>query len=178
MTTSELTKTEDFSLSAELFRDAMRNLASGVSLITIPGVNGEPQGMLATAVSSVTAAPPTVLICVQRTATMYDALIAGGSFCVNFLGQHHLDLAKRFSDPTNRQSRFQFDNWLTLHTGAPVLEDALSSLDCSVLKVVEVGSHDVIFGQVLAARGGGCEPPLVYFNRNYGGFADIRDQAA
>jgi flavin reductase (DIM6/NTAB) family NADH-FMN oxidoreductase RutF len=161
------------STTANDFRDAMRNLTGGVSLITIPGIDGEPQGMLATAVSSVTDSPPTVLVCIRKLAAIHDALITGGTFCVNFLAEHHLDLAQRFSSPEARQTRFQHNKWMMLHSESPVLEDALSSLDCSLEEIVEVGSHNVIFGRVLSTRSAQAGWPLLYFNRNYGGFSKI-----
>lgn len=158
--------------SVEGFRDAMRHLASGVSLITSRGPNGRRHGMLATAVSSVTADPPTILVCVNRNATMHDDLVESGSFCVNFLGQRHRELSQRFSSSEARSSRFDVDNWTTLTTGAPVLGDALSVLDCRLDSAVEVGTHSVLFGQVRGIRVAppSSDKPLVYYDRQYGEF--------
>ena len=157
------------------FRDAMRHLASGVSLVTAMGPDGRRQGMLATAVSSVTADPPTILVCVNQTATMHDALIESRNFCVNFLGHRHLELSRRFSSPEARESRFDADDWTTLSTGAPVLEGALSALDCRLESVVEVGSHSVIFGKVMEIRvvPAAGDKPLVYYDRQYGEFVGV-----
>lgn len=164
-----------FSPPVEEFRDAMRHLASGVSLITTRGRDGSRHGMLATSVSSVTADPPTILVCINRNATMHGDLIGSGSFCVNFLGQRHRDLSRRFSSSEARSSRFDSDRWTTLKTGAPVLEGALSVLDCHLQNTVEVGSHSVLFGEV---RGISVAPPaddgpLLYYDRQYGEFVGV-----
>ena len=157
------------------FRDAMRHLASGVTLVTTKGLDGRRQGMLATAVSSVTADPPTILVCVNRTATMHNDLLECRSFCVNFLGHKHLELSRRFSSSEARESRFDADGWTTLTTGAPVLEGALSALDCRLESAVEVGSHSVVFGKVLAIRvaPSAGDKPLLYFDRQYGEFVGV-----
>lgn len=162
-------------LHADGFRAAMRFLASGVSLITTRRPDGVAQGMLATAVSSVTADPPTILICVNRSATMHDDLVASGNVCVNFLGQQHLALSRRFSSSEARESRFEMGNWTRLRTNAPVLESALSALDCAVEKTVEVGSHTIILARVLALKVDptAADRPLVYYDRQYGGFASL-----
>ena len=165
--------TDDLDIpSVEGFRDAMRHLASGVSLITSRGPNGRRHGMLATAVSSVTADPPTILVCVNRNATMHDDLIKSGYFCVNFLGQRHRELSRRFSSSEARGNRFDVGNWTTLTTGAPVLDDALSVLDCRLNSAVEVGSHSVLFGKVQGIRvaSSSNDKPLLYYDRQYGEF--------
>lgn len=157
------------------FRDAMRHLASGVSLVTTKGLDGRRQGMLATAVSSVTADPPTILVCVNRTATMHNDLLESRNFCVNFLGHGHLELSRRFSSSEARESRFDADGWMTLSTGAPVLDGALSALDCRLESAVEVGSHSVIFGKVIAIKvaPAAADRPLLYFDRQYGEFVGV-----
>lgn len=157
------------------FRDAMRYLAGGVSLVTTTGLDGRRQGMLATAVSSVTADPPTILVCVNRTATMHNDLLKIRNFCVNVLRRGHLDLSRRFSSPEARESRFGTSDWTTLATGAPVLEDALSALDCELERAVEVGSHSVLFGKVVGIRAAddAAGKPLLYYNRQYGEFVGI-----
>lgn len=157
------------------FRDAMRHLASGVSLVTTKGLDGRRQGMLATAVSSVTADPPTILVCVNRTATMHKDLIESRNFCVNFLGHRHLDLSRKFSSSEARDSRFDGSGWTTLGTGAPVLESALSALDCELVSAVEVGSHTVLFGKVVESQvaTGSDEKPLLYYDRQYGEFVGV-----
>jgi flavin reductase (DIM6/NTAB) family NADH-FMN oxidoreductase RutF len=165
----------DFIPPVAEFRDAMRHLASGVSLVTTMGRDGRRQGMLATAVSSVTADPPTILVCVNRTATMHNALIESRNFCVNFLGQRHLELSRRFSSSEARESRFDADHWTTLSTGAPVLDGALSALDCQLESAVEVGSHSVVFGKVVEIRVAppSVGKPLVYYDRQYGEFVGV-----
>lgn len=157
------------------FRNALRHLASGVSLVTTKGLSGKRHGMLATAVSSVTADPPTILVCVNRSATMHNDLIESRNFSVNFLGQKHLGLSKRFSSSEARESRFDTHHWIELSTGAPVLDGALSALDCQLESAVEVGSHSVLFGRVIDIKVSppAGDRPLLYYDRQYGEFVRV-----
>ena len=159
-------------MSAERFRAAMRCLANGVSLITCRRADGAPQGMLATAVTSVTADPPTLLICINRTATMHEDLVMGRAFCVNFLGAQHVGLTRRFASAAARETRFDPADWADLQTGSPALRSALASLDCRVESVSQAGSHSVLMGRVVAEQvNSPPAQPLVYFDGRYGGWA-------
>lgn len=161
--------------SADTFRAALRHLASGVSLITTKDADGAPMGMLATAVSSVTAEPPTILICINHTATMHAALMESRIFCVNFLALANDNVAQRFTGSVPREARFDEGQWETLASGAPVLGNAHASLDCEISQITEMGSHSVIFGKVLAAKVAPSEAsqPLVFHNRAYGSFTAL-----
>lgn len=166
---------QDAVLAIDEFRDAMRHLASGVSLVTTKSLDGRRQGMLATAVSSVTSEPPTILVCVNRSAAMHNDLVQSRNFCVNFLGHRHLELSRRFSSSDARDSRFDTGAWTTLETGAPVLDDALSAVDCRLESAVEVGSHSVLFGKVIGIKvlPESVGKPLLYYDRQYGEFVGV-----
>lgn len=111
-------------MDAELFKRGMRRLASGVSLITTID-DGVRYGLVATAVSSVSAAPPTLLICVNTAASAHDHVAAAGVFCVNILAEGHEDVAARFSSSRDRETRFASGEWRQIETGAPALVGAL-----------------------------------------------------
>lgn len=92
-------------IEAALFKSGMRRLAAGVSLITTT-FNGEHHGLVATSVCSVSAEPPSLLVCVNQVASSHSAIQQAGFFCVNLLAQDDDELAKRFSDPAARATRF------------------------------------------------------------------------
>ncbi len=150
------------------FLEGMSRLAAGVSLITTLDERDAPAGMLATAVTSVSSDPPTLLVCVNREATMHADLIRSGVFCVSVLSQSNAAIAKLFSSGKNRERRFLSGNWQRLTTGAPALEDSLVAFDCRFEQTVRAGTHTVIFGRVLDVlkrpTSGG---PLIYFDRGY-----------
>ncbi|WP_246519938.1 flavin reductase family protein [Ancylobacter lacus] len=146
------------------FRAAMRELAGGVTIITAAGPNG-PRGLTATAVCSVSAEPPTLLVCVNRATEGHGAIDGAGSFCVNVTATEHRDLAEHFAGRGGLRGaeRFLHGRWDTLATGAPVLADALAAFDCRVIQRLDWGTHTVFLGAVAATRIAAAErPALVY----------------
>jgi flavin reductase (DIM6/NTAB) family NADH-FMN oxidoreductase RutF len=111
---------------------------------------------------SLTAEPPQVGVAVNRTVTAHPALCANKFFCVNTLGADHHDLARRFSGPVKGLERFSEGRWSRLSTGAPVLEDAIISLDCRVVEQVELSTHTLFVGAVEAVRKSTDAQPLLF----------------
>lgn len=149
------------------FKAGMRSLAAGVSLITTMD-EGTPHGLVATAVSSVSADPPTLLVCINQAASLHDPLKRTGLFCVNLLREADAGLAHRFSSPERRHERFESGKWLISERVAPVLEDAVVAFECEVVGQFPHGSHTIFLGAVRCVHDYSQDrSPLVYFNRGY-----------
>ena len=149
----------------DLFKLGMRRLAAGVSLITTRDETGARHGLIATSVTSVCLTPPSLLTCINKSASSHDTLVKAGFFCVNLLPEGADDIAMRFSSSRFRDVRFAEGNWSELETGSPVLEEALASFDCRITNMVEASSHTIFIGEVVAVR---LPPqpiqPLVYID--------------
>ncbi|WP_088346882.1 MULTISPECIES: flavin reductase family protein [Rhodomicrobium] len=147
---------------------AMRQLASGVSIVTCAD-GGVRNGFTATSVTSLSVEPPRLLFCMIRTSTSLPLIARSRRFAVNILGAQHQMLADRFAGRMGAQGEDRFDgaNWQTLATGAPILSDALASVDCELEELIERHSHVIVIGRVagvqLAENGDG----LVYWRGNY-----------
>jgi flavin reductase len=152
----------------ELFREAMSRLGAAVHVITTAGPGGK-AGFTATAVCSVSDAPPTLLTCLNRRSQSNPAVVENGVFCVNTLGDGGAEIADIFSGRTGVKGsdRFAIGEWLTLTTGSPVLAPAVIAFDCRIVEVRSVASHNVFFGAVEAVRLGPSGPALVYHDRAY-----------
>lgn len=150
----------------QTFRQGMSNLGAAVNVITTDGVAGK-SGFTASAVCSVTDTPPTLLVCLNRSASVFETFQKNQVLCVNTLAAHQTTLSNLFGGKTPMPERFAQGEWQTLVTQAPVLEDALVSFDCEVVQSLSVGSHDVFFCEVKAIQYGQGQNPLMYFNRNY-----------
>jgi flavin reductase len=135
--------------NAELFKQGMRRLAAGVSLITTRDGNGSPHGLIATSVTSVSLVPPSLLVCVNKSASSHDTFASSGAFCVNLLAEDASDIALQFSSSKLRELRFAEGNWSELVTGSPVLTDAIASFDCRISNIVEASSHTIFIGEVV-----------------------------
>lgn len=150
------------------FREAMAQLGASVNVVTTDGESGK-GGFTATAVCSVTDQPPTILVCMNRSAYQYSRFVNNGVLCVNALRGNQQETANVFAGATQAsiEERFKHDNWSTLKTGAPVLENCLISLDCVINEINEVGTHGVLFCEVQNIRLGNQGENLMYFRRKY-----------
>jgi flavin reductase len=156
------------SVEAKLFREAMSRLGAAVHVITTDGPSGK-AGLTATAVCSVSDAPPTILVCLNRNAGSTPIVRGNGVFCVNTLRASDEQVADTFAGRTkvSREERFETGEWSKLVTGAPALMSAVVALDCRVVEVKTVSSHDICFGLVEAIHSGPPGPALVYHDRLY-----------
>ncbi len=151
-----------------LFREAMSRLGAAVHVVTTAGPGGR-TGFTATAVCSVSDAPPTLLVCLNRRSQGGPILRENRVFCVNTLGAECEAIADVFAGRTGvvMAERFASGLWLTLKTGAPVLASAVVAFDCRVVEIKAVASHNVIFGAIEDIRLGAAGPALVYHERAY-----------
>jgi len=148
------------------YRDAMARLGAAVNVITTDGPGGR-AGFTASAVCSVTDEPPTLLVCLNRGASVYESFRANGVVAVNVLGHGQQALSNLFGGKTPTSERFAAARWHADVTGAPLLDGALVAFDCRVVDSSQVGTHDILFCEVLAIRHGEPGQGLMYFERAY-----------
>lgn len=150
----------------QLFRQGMAHLAAAVNIITTHGPAGQ-AGFTASAVCSVSDTPATLLVCLNRSASVFDTFKQNQVLCVNTLAGHQQHLSNLFGGKTPMNERFAQGKWSTLKTLAPVLQDALVSFDCEIVQSLSVGSHDVLICEVKAIQQHPDQTALMYFNRTY-----------
>ncbi len=158
---------EDAVMIADAYRAGMRMFAAGVCLITARR-NHEPGGMIATAVTSVSAEPPTLLICVNRGASIFGMIRETGSFCVNVLTKEAVSLVDIFSRSSRHAERFQTGDWTMSANGAPVCAESLVCFECRLAKIVDWHTHGIFMGEVtgvLHPRANAT--PLLYMDRRF-----------
>src|SRR5580658_7211862 len=121
-------------VAASVFREAMSRLGAAVHVVTTAGPVGK-AGFTATAVCSVSDAPPTLLVCLNRKSHGGPILRDNKVFCINTLGADGEAIADLFAGRTGVASadRFVAGTWTTLKTGAPVLAAAVVAFDCRVV---------------------------------------------
>ena len=151
---------EDKEAIVQRFKKAMRRHTATVSIIATRE-HGFRYGMAATAISAVCTDPPALLICINRTATLYQPLMRTQRFSVNLLHEDHADLIGPFSGKLAHEARFLHGAWQDLH-GLPVLDDAQATLFCEVDGELGYGSHDVVIGRVVAVAATGEVAPLLW----------------
>ncbi|WP_421695775.1 flavin reductase family protein [Aestuariivirga sp.] len=154
-------------VSAAEFTAAMGRAATGVSVVTTDGVHGR-FGLTVSAVTSVSAEPPLVLVCINRKSPAVLAIEANGVFAVNLLASGHQAYAETFSGRPREGRPFDFANhdWMQGQTGLPLVKDATAVFECETHQHLDAGTHRIFIGRVLAAHMGAAEP-LVYCNRAF-----------
>ncbi|MBS7543057.1 flavin reductase [Ancylobacter oerskovii] len=155
-------------VNRDSYRAGMSRLPAAVNIVTSLGEEGR-YGFTASAVCSVTDSPPTLLVCVNRSNQSHPAIASSRVLCVNTLaGPHHEELSMSFAGGVKTMDeRFAGAGWTTLVTGAPVLSEAAVAFDCRVTQVASIGTHDVMFCEVLGLREGDASEGLVYFGRRF-----------
>jgi flavin reductase (DIM6/NTAB) family NADH-FMN oxidoreductase RutF len=157
------------SIDAAAFKKGMRHLAASVTLITTRhrDLRG---GLTATAVCSVSAEPPQILICVNKTASAHDPIAEAGFFCVNILSPGHRKIAERFAgmDGVEGDQRFHdMGEWSSLSTGAPVLKGCPVSFDCRLVTKVAAGTHTIYIGEIVDLVLDPAAHALLYADGNF-----------
>jgi len=148
---------------------AMRYLAAGCSIIaSSDGV--ERAGLTATAICSLTADPPRLLVCVNRDVRAHEVIVDSGTLSVNVLAESQVEMARRFAGmvkDVRGEDRFLGGAWLTGRLGAPILDGALASFDCRVIEAIPASTHTIFICEVLAVVADGNAAPLLFFNRAF-----------
>ena len=130
--------------------------------------NGEPRGLTSNAISSVSAEPPLVLVCVDKRSNTLPALRHSRRFVVNFLSNGRGDLSNLFA--SKAADKFADVAWRPAGNGMPWLHvDSLAHAECTTEQEIDAGDHVILIGRVT----GGQPPspgtqPLMYFRRTYG----------
>ena len=155
------------SVSSDEFRSVLGRFPSGVTVVTTKAADGSDQGMTVSAFSSVSLEPPLVLICIEKTASVHDALTRATAFVVNILSAKQEQIARRFSIVDI--DRFEGVGFSRTQNGIAVLDEVLGIIECNRFALHDAGDHTVIVGEVEATRVENGSP-LIYYR---GGYAQL-----
>jgi flavin reductase (DIM6/NTAB) family NADH-FMN oxidoreductase RutF len=157
------------SIEAFEFRRVMGHFVSGVVVVASRRPeSGQPCGLTASSVASVSLEPPLVLVCVDRQAYSHDCIRESGFFSLNILAADQEKISRRFAS-WDLEEKFAGLEHRTGATGAPILLESLAWLDCRVWASYPGGDHTIFVGEVV---GGDAvdEAPLLYYRGGYGRF--------
>jgi flavin reductase (DIM6/NTAB) family NADH-FMN oxidoreductase RutF len=149
---------------------ALRRLAKSVAVITAQW-DGKRYAMAATAVEGLSLEPPSLLLCVNKTASLAAPLAAGVPFAVNLLSREHSEIAGRCCAPWSGEQRFELGTWSSDDSGPPLLREAQASFVCVPDIVTSYGTHHIVIGKIIAVELNGDVDPLVYADGAYHGIA-------
>ncbi|WP_051341786.1 flavin reductase family protein [Pseudonocardia spinosispora] len=150
------------------FTAVMGGLATSVTVVGAAH-DGDRAAQTVSAMCSVSAEPPMLLVCVHRRSPVNALIRDSGRFSVNVLATRHDHVADTFAGrpwPGKQRWDFTCGEWVGSDSGTPRLADALAFFDCAAHSTVEAGSHLVHIGRINTVR---SEPgtPLIYAGRTY-----------
>ena len=146
-------------------RDALGCFATGVTVVTCLGPDGNPAGLTVNSFTSVSLDPPLLLVCLHKMAASATALTEASHFAVNVLQTGQQPASIRFA--TRDEDRFGTTPWACGEAGAPILKDSLGVFECERYAVHDGGDHQILIGQVVKASFDGSLDPLLFFRGRY-----------
>ena len=148
------------------FRAAMRRHAAAVTIVTAAD-DRRHHGMTATAVTSLSLEPPSLLVCVNRTTLLHDILVSARRFCVNLLTCEQAQLSGAFSGSVPPGKRFELGAWCRTDEGIDFLADAQANIFCARVATFPYGTHAIFIGEVERVRLSSPVLPLIYHDATY-----------
>jgi flavin reductase (DIM6/NTAB) family NADH-FMN oxidoreductase RutF len=148
------------SIAAADFRRALGRHAAGVAIVTLRGPAG-PAGLTVTSFSSASLDPPLVSFYIGHSSSNWPTMRAARHFAVNLIGAGHDTLAARFA----RKDEDRFappTRWRLGTAGLPLLTDAGTHLVCARHRLITVGDHELVIGEVLETSITHDAAPLLY----------------
>ena len=169
------------SVDAQRFKEGMRRLVGAVCIVTLAD-EGCRAGLTATAVCSISAEPPRLLVCINRSVFAHGLVATGRPLCVNVLTAEQMDQAKRFAgmvEGVAGEDRFASGSWALPSVGAPELTSALACFQCSIAEVLPAASHSIVICDVvgvgMAAKATDAHAAaLVYFDGRFMSVAEVQ----
>lgn len=146
----------------------MGQFCTGVVIAT-GAPEGQPAGFAAQSFVSLSLDPPLIAICPAKTSSSWPKLRDAGAFAVNMLHAGQVDVSNHFAQSGG--DKFKDLAWHPGITGAPILDDALAWIECTLENELEAGDHTIAIGRVQAyERTAEDASPLLFFRGQYGSF--------
>lgn len=136
---------------ANALRAGMRRLAASVCVLTARDADGQRHAMTATAVSSVSDNPASLLVCVNRQASLHALLVAGQPFAVNVLNAAQADISARCAGSETGEARFAHAQWQDGEHQLPWLANAEAVFFCEPAARLSHGTHLIVIGNITSA---------------------------
>jgi flavin reductase (DIM6/NTAB) family NADH-FMN oxidoreductase RutF len=149
----------------QLFRQAMRRFPAAVSVVTARGRNGD-CGMTATAVTSLSMDPPSLLVCVNRSTSFHTTIEQEEIFCVNVLREGQHQISANFGGAKSGAERFSEGDWRE-QDGLPYLADAQAVIFCKKSAAFLHTTHTIVVGEATGLILHNSVAPLLYIDGRY-----------
>lgn len=156
---------EGVQVEAGQFKEFMRHLAAGVTVVTAFTAEGKPVGATVSAFTSVSLDPPLVLVCLTSGSRTMQAIRERGTFAIHLLAADQEGLAYRFA--SDQAEKFQGSALDEGEADVPLIRGCTNWLKCRLESDLDGGDHRIVVGLVLAASADPEYRPLVHQNRRF-----------
>lgn len=147
------------------FADTMASLASTVCVAT--AADGDMRlGRTITAVTSLTAQPPSILISITKGSDLARLIERTGRFSLSLLADDQNEIGNAFAGKLNVDDRFALGSWSSWPSGQPKLAGAATSIECKLAGIVEMDTHSLFIGILIGAETT-TATPLLWYERGY-----------
>jgi len=141
---------------------AFDSIRSGVYIVT-SAYRRKPAGCTVVWLSRVSFSPPLLAVDLAPDGHTFETIKLGKRFCVNVLGESSLKLARRFGFASGyNENKFEDVAYHKSTTGSPILEAAVSYIDCRLESITQVGDHFMLIGEIADAARVSEEEPMIY----------------
>ena len=147
------------------FRLAMRRYIYSVSIMSNRDSDDNLNAITVSSVTSISMNPPSILICINKSAKIHDSIVLGSKFCINLLNKDQQQLSDVCSDEDRHDQRFADKNWNT--NDIPFLSNAQANIFCKVDKLSSYHTHTVVIGLVEDANFTETISTLTYVDGKY-----------
>jgi flavin reductase (DIM6/NTAB) family NADH-FMN oxidoreductase RutF len=144
---------------------ALRRLASSVAVVTCRDGQAR-HSMTATAVNAMSMQPPSMIVCVNRSAAFHAAISSASGFAINILHRNQVEISMGCGGQARGEDRFGHGAWGE-EAGVPVLTDAQARVVCAKEARFDYGSHTIFIGRVTSIGIHGEVDPLIYVDGKY-----------
>lgn len=153
------------SFDQRAFRDTLGCFATGVCVASATGRDGTSVGLTVNSFTSVSLDPPLVLFCLDNRSESLPLFLEAQGFGLSILAAEQKGLSNNFAKAPPALRWFDVPAFKG-QGGAPLIDGALATLDCTRHAIHEGGDHTILVGRVLGFtnRAGA---PLLYFRGGY-----------
>ncbi|MEH6831188.1 MAG: flavin reductase family protein [Sulfitobacter sp.] len=151
-------------MDPKAFRRALGNFATGVTIITAVGADGEKVGVTASSFNSLSMDPPLILWSSIKTSPSCKIFETARHFAVNILASDQMDMSNHFA--RQQEDKFAGIDWEPGVGGAPLFDNCAGRFQCESYDKIDGGDHWIFIGKVVAFDDFG-RSPLCFHQGSY-----------
>lgn len=152
-------------------RTVFANIPQTVIALCGLGDDGHPRGLAASSFTTVSLDPPIVSVAMAHTSTTWPALREIPRLGVSVLAEDQDMVCRALS--ARGTDRFADVDWRAGTDGAVLLDDAVATMECTIIGDIPVGDHQIVLLRIETLAAGPARNPLVFHGSTFRTLAPI-----